>query len=128
MVYVSRETPYMTLFKDFLAKKHRLAVDTWGSDDTGVRHIYQPIADLIKDAYPREEDRRMYPWPNWTYEKRVAILARATLLAEYMVKEWAEHMRGMDEEQLEGLAKSFQFENCKQREGLNEILRAHSHV
>ncbi|KAJ2998826.1 hypothetical protein NUW54_g6996 [Trametes sanguinea] len=48
MVYVSRETPYMKLFKDFLAKKHRLALDAWGADDSQVRDAYQPLIDLIK--------------------------------------------------------------------------------
>ncbi|KAI0031100.1 glycoside hydrolase family 5 protein [Vararia minispora EC-137] len=128
MVYVKPSTPYLTLLAPLLHKKYRLAVDTWGSDDSrpSVKEVYQPIEDLIKEAIPNEKDRRLYPWPNWTYEKRVAILARATLVAEYLIKEWAGYFRGMDKEELEELAQSFRFENCVQREGLNEILRAHS--
>jgi hypothetical protein len=34
--------------------------------------------------------------------------------------------KGMDEVQLEDLAKSFAFENCLKRDGLNEILTAHA--
>jgi hypothetical protein len=37
MVYTSPDTPYMKLFEKFLAKKHRMAVDAWGTDDTHVK-------------------------------------------------------------------------------------------
>ena len=62
MVYVSRETPYMTLFKDFLAKKHRLAIDAWGADDSHVRPVYQPLIDLIKQEV-KPEHLDLYPAP-----------------------------------------------------------------
>lgn len=127
MVFVNPETPYLRLYRDFLHKKFRLAVDSWGSDDAAVKHIYQPIADIIKEAVPREEDQRLYPWPNWSLEERVNRIARATLVAEYLVKEWAERMRGLECDHLEELAKSFRFENCSQREGLNAVLRSYSH-
>ncbi|KAI0067491.1 glycoside hydrolase family 5 protein [Artomyces pyxidatus] len=126
MVHVSAETPYMKLLKPFLQRKHRLAVDSWGADDTGVRHVFQPIVDLIKEAVPREEDRRLYPWPGWSLEERVNRLARATLVAEFMVREWADYFHGMEEAELEEMAKSFRFENCVERAGLNEVLRAHA--
>jgi hypothetical protein len=34
--------------------------------------------------------------------------------------------RGMDEKALDALAHSFHFDECVQREGLNEILRNHA--
>jgi hypothetical protein len=43
-----------------------------------------------------------------------------------MVKEWAGLFKGLDEAQLEELAKSFAFENCLKREGLNQVLTEHS--
>jgi len=124
MVYVSQETPYMKLFKSFLLRKHKLAVDAWGKDDTHVKYAYQPIIDLIRS----ENDPRMlklYP-PIWSVEERVTRIARTILFAEFMVKEWAEHFRGMDEAQLDELAKSFRFENCVKREGLNKVLREYA--
>ncbi|KAI0364642.1 glycoside hydrolase [Pilatotrama ljubarskyi] len=128
MVYVSRETPYMKLFKDFLQKKYRLAVDSWGADDKFVRDIYKPIVQLIKDNVPNEEHRKLYPYPVWTVEGRVARLARCMLLSEFLVMEWAEHFRGMSEEQLDEIAQSFKFENCIKREGLNKVLREHARL
>ena len=77
---------------------------------------------------PRRNSPALIPMPNWSVEERVNRLARATLVAEYLVKEWAEHMRGMEKPQLEELARSFHFSNCLQRDGLNEVLRAHAHA
>ncbi|EMD35775.1 glycoside hydrolase family 5 protein [Gelatoporia subvermispora B] len=126
MVYVSKETPYMKLFKDFLHKKYRLAVDAWGADDRAVRHIFNPLIDLIKENVPNEEHRQLYPYPVWRVEERATRLGRTMLISEFMVNEWAAHFRGMDEAQLERLAESFKFENCMEREGLNRVLRDHA--
>lgn len=105
MVYVSRETPYMTLLKDFLAKKQRLAIDAWGADDVHVRHIYQPLVDLVaNDVAPKEEDQHLYPYPVWKMSSRVTRLSRSILVAEYLVKQWAEHFKGKTEEELDEIA------------------------
>ncbi|KDR73666.1 hypothetical protein GALMADRAFT_626014 [Galerina marginata CBS 339.88] len=127
MVHVSRSTPYMQLFKDFLKKKQRLAVDAWGKDDSYVKHIYQPIVDLIKESVADESKLKLYP-PIWSVEERVTRISRTILVAEFMVNEWAEAFRGLDEPQLEELAKSFAFENCAEREGLNKALRENSPI
>jgi hypothetical protein len=120
MVYVSTKTPYMTLFKDFLAKKHRLAIDAWGADDSQVRHVYQPLIDLVRDEIP-EKYRQLYP-TLWKYEDRVGRLARSILISEFMIKEWADHLVGKSKEELESIAASFKLEGCMKRDGLNRIL------
>lgn len=126
MVHVDRNTPYMTLLRDFLAKKHRLAADTWGADDTHVRRIYAPLLELIKENVKEPAHLDMYPYPVWTAQKRVDRLARAILVAEFLVREWAESFKGMDEERLDEVARSFLFENCLKREGLNRVLTEHA--
>lgn len=125
MVYVSKSTPYMELFKDFLLRKHRLAVDAWGKDDQYVKHIYEPIVAHIKEEIPDESKRKLYP-PIWSLEERVTRICRTMLVAEFLVKEWAEKFRGCDEARLEELARSFRFEYCEKREGLNKVLRDHA--
>jgi hypothetical protein len=124
MVHVSTDTPYMKLLRSsgFLQKKYRLAVDPWGADDSAVRHIYEPLKMLVRDAVPNEEHQKLYPYPLWTLEGRVERIARCMLLGEFLVKEWAEHFVGKTEEELDELAKSFLFENCLKREGLNKVL------
>lgn len=126
MVHVSRETPYMKLLKDFLEKKHKLAIDSWGADDTYVRDIYNPLVDLIKTNVKDPKHLEMYPYPVWTVTERVNRMARALLLGEIFVQEWAAYFRGMDEAQLDALAQSFKFENCLKRDGLNKILMEHA--
>lgn len=121
MVYVSRDTPYMTLFKDFLAKKHRLAIDAWGADDSQVRSVYQPLIDLILQEVP-EQFQNLYPSPVWKLTDRIGRLSRNILVSEFLVKEWAEHFRGKSEQELDEIARSFQFDKCLHREGLNKIL------
>lgn len=121
MVHVSLDTPYMTLFKDFLAKKHRLAIDAWGADDTHVRASYQPLIDLIhREVKP--EHQNLYPFPLWKAADRVGRLARNILVSEFLILEWAEHFRGKSDAEIEEIAKSFAFENCLHREGLNKVL------
>ncbi len=122
MVYVSRETPYMTHFAHLLERKYHLAVDSWGADDKSVKHAFDPLVELINTEVPVEEHRQLYPFPTWRVQKRVARLARATVFADFMVKQWAEHFAGMDYGQLDELAQSFKFENCLTRDGLNKVL------
>lgn len=124
MVYLSRDTPYMKLFDKFLERKFRLAVDAWGTNDKYVKHIYQPIVDLIKENVS-EANQRLYP-PIWSLENRVARLSRTMLVAEFMVKEWAETLKGLDLQQLDEVAASFKFENCIKRKGLNKVLTEHA--
>ncbi|GLB42763.1 putative glycosyl hydrolase 5 (cellulase A) family protein [Lyophyllum shimeji] len=121
MVYVSTSTPYMTLFKDLLAKKHRLAVDAWGADDTAVRDVYQPLIDHVTTEIPREF-QNLYPHPVWKLDSRVTRLARNILVSEFMIREWADKFVGKSEQELDEIAASFKFEMCEKREGLNRIL------
>ncbi|EAU88936.2 endoglucanase family 5 glycoside hydrolase [Coprinopsis cinerea okayama7 len=125
MVYVSPDTPYRQRFKDFLAKKHRLAADAWGKDDQHVKQFYSPIISLIEDNIKDKSHLKLYP-PLWTVPERTTRLARTMLVAEYLVQEWADLFLGLDEQQLEELAKSFSFDNCLKRDGLNEVLTAHA--
>ncbi|CAK5284141.1 unnamed protein product [Mycena citricolor] len=125
MVYVDTEAPYMALFRNFLAKKHRLAVDAWGADDVAVKQVYQPILDHILQEIP-PEFRDLYPAPVWRLSDRVARLSRNILVSEFLVKEWAEHFRGKDLDELDKIAASFKYEACLKRDGLNKILTANS--
>ncbi|KAF8063530.1 glycoside hydrolase [Lyophyllum atratum] len=121
MVYVSTSTPYMTLFKDLLAKKHRLAVDAWGADDVAVRDVYKPLIDHVLEEVPAKF-QNLYPAPVWKLDSRVTRLARNILVSEFMIREWAEHFVGKSEAELDDIAASFKFEACLKREGLNTIL------
>lgn len=45
------------------------------------------------------------------------------LLSEALVDEYASYFVGLSDEQLDQVAASFKFENCLQREELNEAIR-----
>ncbi|KAH8827163.1 glycoside hydrolase [Flagelloscypha sp. PMI_526] len=121
MVHTSLESPYMKLFSDFLAKKHKLAVDAWGADDSAVRHVYKPLIDLIAQEVP-EKYLNLYPSPVWAFPSRVGRLSRCILITEHLIPEWADHFIGKTKEELDELAASFKFGNCLKRDGLNKIL------
>lgn len=123
MVYTSLETPYMKRFEKFLAKKHRLAIDAWGADETEVRPVYSQLEAFIAENVAPEH-RNLYPAPVWKFEMRIGRLSRNILLAEYMVQEWADLFRGLSFEELDALAASFKFENCHKREELNKAMVA----
>jgi aryl-phospho-beta-D-glucosidase BglC (GH1 family) len=125
MVHVSLDTPYMKLFSDFLAKKHRLAVDAWGADDVHVRKDYEPLLDLVKREIP-EKYQSLYPAPVWRLSSRVTRLSRNILVSEFLVAEWADHFKGKSEAEIDDIAASFKFENCLKRDGLNTILTEHA--
>ena len=120
-MYVSLESPYMTLLNDHLAKKHRLAIDAWGADDTAVRHIYQPVVDHIAQEVP-QRFLDLYPAPVWKLDSRVARISRNILMSEFLIREWAEHFVGKSEEELDNIAASFKFDKCVKRERLNAVL------
>lgn len=49
--------------------------------------------------------------------------ARNTLVAEFLIQEWADLFRGKTRDELDAIAASFKFENCAQRKQLNETLQ-----
>jgi hypothetical protein len=122
MVYINSDTPYMKLFATFLAKKHRLAIDAWGADDTAVRPVYAPLFQHILDEVP-DRFRHLYPYPVLKLSDRVGRISRNILVSEFLVKEWAEHFVDKTEAELDEIAGSFRFARCVKREELNEILR-----
>jgi len=126
MIYSSPESAYSKLFEKFLAKKHYMAIDTWGTDDSHVKHIYEPLENFIKTNID-EKYQKLYP-SNWTLKRRVAELSRHILVADFLVDEWAEHFLDKSYDELDELARSFSFENCVQRDELNRILKEFSSI
>jgi len=120
MVYTARSTSHIKLFDSFLRKKHSLALDAWGADDTDVKSVYGPLEDLIKKNIEKEEDLEMYPR---SFRSRVSTIARNILIAEFFLKEWARHFASKSFDELDELARSFHFDNCVQRKELNDALK-----
>lgn len=52
MVSVNPETKYYKVFEEFMKKKHRTAVDSWGADETHVKPVFDQLEQFVKDNVP----------------------------------------------------------------------------
>jgi endoglucanase len=116
LVCATPDSPYLKRIGPFLEKKARLGADSWGSVDTGVRHIIEPIEKLFAEEFP---DFKPYPW---TKQHWIELLVRHIMLAEALVDDFAACFRGVTPEQAEVLADSFQLDRCVRREPLLDII------
>jgi endoglucanase len=118
LVYAPSESAYVRQIRPVLEKKARLGVDQWGSDDTGVRHLLDPIERVVEDEFPE-----FHPYP-WGQRRWVHTLVRHILLAEPLVDDFGACFSGLNAEEAEMLADSFRFDRCTRRDRLAEILEA----
>jgi endoglucanase len=116
LVYASGDSPYIRRIAPVLEKKARLGADAWGSLDTGVRHILDPIEQTFAEEFG---DFEPFPWGQRSW---VHTLVRHVLLAEPLVAEFGRCFAGVDPEEAEELADSFAFEACARRERLADLL------
>jgi hypothetical protein len=126
MVHLDPNTPYMKLVTatGFLKKKFELSVDAWGATTTQPQLVkaYGPLEDLIS-SHVEEKYLNLYPFPVWKFQDRVSRLARNILVAEFLVKEWADLFKGKTRDNLEEIAKSFAYSACLKRDGLTKVLQ-----
>ena len=122
MVYAGPDSAYMRLLKPFLEKKKRLGVDKWGRDDSHIGHLFEPILDKLRSEIPERFQNKIYP-TQWKLEGHFNRVLREMLVSQLMTFEYASYFEGKSLEELDELAASFKLENCRRRDGLNEILR-----
>lgn len=66
MVHASSESPYIKRFSSFLAKKKRLAADSWGADTSAAQYVFDPIEEWVSREAQHIVHR--YP-PTWRVNK-----------------------------------------------------------
>lgn len=66
--------------------------------------------------------KKRYP-PMWDVTTHVGRVLRNILLSEELYPEYAAYFKDLSFEQLDGMAASFKFENCVQRQGLNDAIK-----
>jgi endoglucanase len=116
VVYTAPDSPWRRLLAPFLEKKARLGVDAWGSVDTQIRPLMQPLEETFAREFPD-----YHPSHSGAHEM-IHLLVRHILLAEPLLEEFAMHFKGMDEQDIDALMQSFRFKNCVQRTELVRIL------
>ncbi len=126
MVYTSPDSAWNKLIEPILEKKKRLQLDAWGKyPSKEVDGVMEPLIKWIDSVSPTAKD--VYP-STWNTARHVERAVLQTFLAETFCQEFAELFRGKDEAALEELAKSFSYENCVQRQGLNRIMSDYASV
>ena len=117
MVYAAPDSRWVQRIRPILEKKARLGVDAWGSRDTQIRHIMDPIAETFAREFAGYN-----PFP-FGAKRNIDQLVRHILLAEPLVDEFARLFEGVSEGEIDELMASFRFERCLQRGELADTLR-----
>jgi len=117
VVAAAADSPWRRRIAPVTEKKARLGVDSWGSTDTGVRHVMGPIEETFAREFP-DFDPFPFGAANWVQQ-----LVRSILLAEPMTSDFEACFRGIDDDaSVIALADSFAFANCERRERLAELI------
>jgi aryl-phospho-beta-D-glucosidase BglC (GH1 family) len=116
LVYASPDSPWVKLHRPLLAQKEALATDSWGSTGETVADLLQPIEERLARVIP--EESRPFGGTQ-TLAKR---LISSILFAEALLPSYAALFRGLSEDELDALARSFSFESCIVRTPLAETL------
>lgn len=126
MVHVDPDSKWMKTIAPFLEKKRALQLDAWGRyPSKQVEEVINPLVEWIKKSAPTSDAQ--YPTP-WQTERQITRLINQIWLSTCLSDEFAEQFRDMSFEDLDECAKSFHFDRCLQRDGLNKALEAHSEV
>ncbi|KAJ5760024.1 hypothetical protein N7520_007180 [Penicillium odoratum] len=125
MIYTNPQSKWNQTIRPFLEKKRAIWIDKWGHQHVPeAEAALKPLLDWIDRVSPSAKDT--YPTP-WNTELHVTRNVLYTFLAASFTDEFAALFHGMEERELEELARSFHFDECVQRDGLNQILKEHSH-
>ena len=87
--------------------------------------MLDPLVQWIDKVSPMAKDQ--YPTP-WATQRHILRATFQTFLANSFSIEFAELFRGKSFEELEELARSFHFDKCLQRKGLNKVMSEHAEV
>ena len=113
-----RTAPCMRHFGEFVAKKARLGVDSWGSTDRELPEVIEPLHALIAREFPAWSP---YPWSARRDDRRPRAPHPVRAGDAAGVRDAVPRALGDDD--LEALADSFSLANCVRRERLCEIMR-----
>jgi aryl-phospho-beta-D-glucosidase BglC (GH1 family) len=116
LVYQAESTSWMQRIKPMLEKKQRLGADAWGSLETGIRDVMDPIDRMLAREFPDYD-----PYPNGA-RREARLLVRHILIAEALLGEFGKAFEGLSEDQVVALAESFNLDKAKRRTRLEAIL------
>jgi hypothetical protein len=126
MVYTDPDSFWNKTIQPFLEKKRRLQLDAWGKHPSKeVEEIIIPFVKWVDTVAPEAKD--MYPTP-WVTQRHLERATMQTFLSQALQMEFANLFKDFTMEQLDEAAKSFRFDHCLQRDGLNKIMSEHAEI
>lgn len=124
MICTSPDSPYNKLIGPMIQTKRRLQLDQWGKDPSEeIAAVIDPLLEWIDRVAPHAT--KTYP-QIWKTRRHVEAHVLQSFLANTFCDQFAELFKDKSEEELEELARSWSFDQCIKRDGLNEILSQHA--
>jgi len=133
LVYVPPNSEYIKKFSDLLKLKENLGADDWGSKLPFIKNLSSHFMDSLKTELSKYShsyvenvmniegeilsDVHRFPY---TYSEVVTTTLRF-LISHYLSHEFAERFKGMSYDELDKIARSFNFDNCVKREPLADL-------
>jgi hypothetical protein len=126
MIHTNPDSKYMRTIAPFLARKRALQLDAWGRYPSAESEaVISPLVEWIDKVAPNSKDQ--YPTP-WATERQMTRIINQIWLATCLQDEFASLFKDMSLAALDECARSFAFENCLQREGLNRAMEEHAKI
>ncbi|KAH8763924.1 glycoside hydrolase superfamily [Hyaloscypha sp. PMI_1271] len=124
MVYTDPDSLWNKTIQPFLEKKRRLQLDCWGKyPSPEISSVIGPLAKFIDEVCP--EATNTYP-TSWNTQRHLARAVMETFMAQAFAVEFASLLKSFSMQELDEAAKSFRFDRCVQRKGLNKIMSEHA--
>lgn len=116
LLVVEAESPWRRLLAPLTAHKAQLGADSWGATDPAYGGLVDSIVDLLAEHAPD-----FVPYPHgrgWLVQR----LVRQILFAEALAPEYERLFAGLSDADLEGLADSFSFAQCRPDAALTALV------
>lgn len=124
MVYTDPDGLWNRTIAPFLEKKKKYQLDAWGRHPSAqVDEVLDPLVRWIDSVCPTAKDT--YPTP-WDTKRHILRATLQTFVSQAFEVEFASLFKEFTLEELDEAAKSFRFDRCLQREGLNKIMSDHA--
>jgi len=116
ILYQPDTTAWMQRIEPILEKKQRLGADAWGSLETGIQGVMDPIYEMLAREFPDYD-----PYPNGA-DREARRLVRHILISEALLDEFGKLFEGLSDDEVIELAKSFNYDKAAHRVRLEAIL------
>lgn len=119
LVYVRQDSEWMKRTHKGRLLKKRIGCDFWTQDSQLTHRIRR---DVIKGLKRELKDNKL---PYQEFDKRLNMTLGGVLFSEFILPIYAAQFKGMSDDEIDRMMKSFHFENCIRRKGLEQIIRNH---